>query len=314
MSKVMPSVDFEYVKCNLCGENKSELLFKAKDRFAGEDSLRSPPDEFNIVRCCNCGLVYLNPRPTTESIPSYYPKEYGVKISKLTSVKFRLSHIYRRLFGGDLYSLGSLPEGRVLDIGCGSGFFLRRLADEEWETHGVDSSPVAIGRATSLGVNAFLGKLEEAHFEDEYFDAAVMIHSLEHMHDPLATLIEVHRVMKDQGILIIGVPNIGSISAKVFKQFWDGIDTPRHLYCFSPHTLKLILEKAGFRMINISYEPLSPLMSLSRFTKNKWLQVLLRSKLLLALFYPPGAIISKIFHQGSIMVVKARKELRVMKA
>lgn len=297
----MSSIDLEYVNCILCGEDKTELLFTVRDEAYDF------PGGFNVVKCCNCGLVYLNPRPTKDTIGNYYPKGYGTQASKLNRALWKLQYIWSRLFTRDLPSLNGIGKGRVLDVGCGWSMFLKVWQDEGWETYGVDIDPSIAKQARILGVNIFVGELYEANFQDGYFDVVVMNHSLEHMADPLAVLMEVRRVMKADGTLIIGVPNIGSRSAKIFGRYWTGIDAPRHFYCFTPHTLKLILEKAGFNIGPINYFYSSQIGSLNNYLRRRL--GILDNAVAYALLYPLFAVAARVFHEGDRMSVRAKKSL-----
>jgi 2-polyprenyl-3-methyl-5-hydroxy-6-metoxy-1,4-benzoquinol methylase len=102
-----------------------------------------------------------------------------------------------------------------------------------------------------LGVEVFVGELREAHFSAEEFDVVTLFHVLEHVLDPYSFLLEVNRILKENGLLVIRTPNIDSLISKVVGKYWSWVDPPRHLFYFSPDTLKKMLEKTGFGLINI---------------------------------------------------------------
>lgn len=303
----MSSIDLEYVNCNLCREDKTELLFTVRDPWY------RLPIKFNMVKCGNCGLVYLNPRPAKKILMEYYLSgDWVPPDTKSRTFKRKLAHKWMRIFRGDLRSLDNLPKGKVLDVGYGSGMLLKSLQDKGWEIYGVDINPALAKRVEILGLNLFIGELEEANFKDNYFDAVIIDQSLEHMPDPLAVLMEIRRVTKANGTLIVGVPNIGCRSAKIFGQYWAGINAPQHLYHFTPYTLKLMLERAEFTASKIDYEPalglfLESLSYLINKRGQKLLNILGNQIITVGLYYPFSAIITRIFHQGPRMVLRAKK-------
>lgn len=304
-------VELEYVNCDICGEDDTELLFKIKDRAYGL------PVEFRVNKCQNCDLVYLNPRLSKREMRRLYPEEHRPREPAITNKMLRfIWHSYLRLFAGaDLWSLEDFPKGKVLDVGCGSGRYLKTLKDEGYETHGVEISSLAVEHAKKLGLNVFTGELREAKFPDKHFDLIIFRQSLEHMHSPSEALKEAHRILKDNRRLVIGVPNASSMEAKMFGKYWYNWDMPGHLYFFSPHTLTLLLEKCGFSITKIDYEVLpSPprgiFVSLGYVFNIKIERRLdnhaIYKALLLGSIHPLGSIISKF--AGGRMVARARKK------
>jgi 2-polyprenyl-3-methyl-5-hydroxy-6-metoxy-1,4-benzoquinol methylase len=274
----------ESVSCTLCGSNSSTLKVRQHDINLAQDER-----VFTIVRCNQCGLIYLNPRPSPSEIHVYYPTEYyplEESSERKTIDRFfkRVSKWLKKRIREDFYGypgptssrsrrflrrLALYPEywhlkwagreiipfrgeGRVLDVGCGPGRLLRVLRDQGWETYGVDFSPVAVEYATKKhGLNVKLGKLEEASYKGDFFDVVMFHHSLEHVYEPVETLREAHRTLKPGGLLLIMIPNAGSFEARVFGKWWVHWDVPRHLFHFNKKTMALLLEKAGFQLMKI---------------------------------------------------------------
>jgi SAM-dependent methyltransferase len=237
----------EETNCNLCGANDTELVYVEIDR------LMKLPGTFRLVRCRQCGLLYLNPRPTTEEIAHYYPEEYGPYIvmpDDEPSWINRLDHSYGYWKRARLLSSVHRDSGRVLDVGCATGNFLNMMSHfGAWERYGCDISAAGIQYACErYGINATVGELVDVHYEDGFFDVVTMWDVLEHVHDPTATLAEVHRILKPGGLFLVRVPNVATWDAKLFGRFWVGYDAPRHLYIYSPPTLSRFLDNAGFRI------------------------------------------------------------------
>lgn len=244
-----------YVKCNLCGSDDSIILFTGKDRLHKKTGL------FNVVRCRKCGLIYTNPRPNKKLISQYYPSEYWSfrEVKKESIAIEAFLKIDHALINAICYKM-SIPfksDGKILDIGVGTGKYLYSMKKLGWQAYGVEISDLAAKYAREeLGLNVFTGTVEEASFPNGFFDGITMHQVLEHVADPTATLLEINRILKDDGLLAISVPDAGSFEARIFKKYCQSYwDIPRHFYHFSPKTLKALLEKTGFGVIKIKHDP-----------------------------------------------------------
>ncbi len=302
-------LDIEEVDCNLCGKNEAKLLFSLEDR-SWTSHLTG---EWNIVQCENCQLVYLNPRPIKETLKIHYEKQYmkpGMSwLSKLfESLKEIQEHLTKKI---------PLKEnGRLLDVGCGTGRFLVRQRDRGYEVYGVDIDESACEYVNRCGLTAFCGELRDTHWPDEYFDVMTFWDCLEHDFNPLETLKITRRILKKKGILILSLQNFASLERKFFQKEWSYFSVPRHLYHFTPETISNLLFKAGFTVEKIKFSFFHPQLwtgSLLDFWEDRFpCQINLKCKLIFMLllfpvFLPLNAICS-ILGQGSIMVIKARKD------
>jgi SAM-dependent methyltransferase len=243
MNKAPESKPVEEVTCNLCGSDKRRLWRIAPVQRFG------PPGEFELVQCRECGLVYVNPRPSPEEIKDYYPDAYR-------ETRASLDEALRRWYQEDkLHKLQAHGKGgRLLDVGCGEGLFLHLARQAGWEVQGVEiAGPSAAYARDVLRLDVFGGDLLEASFPARHFDAVTFWHVLEHLHDPLRELREAHRILKPGGLLIVGAPNVASWQARLFGARWTALDVPRHLYHFSPDSLRAMLERAGFTCFKIGY-------------------------------------------------------------
>jgi len=239
----------KYVKCNLCNSDDANLLFTAKDRnWCTEGS-------FNLVKCNICGLVYINPRPTMQEMPKYYPKYYHARASGIVEVTDEHKDEMYPILKDRARSISAFKKnGRILDVGCGDGYFLNYMKDKGWETYGVEPEEVGSKYAKDvLKVNVFIGELKEACYPNKYFDVITLFEVLEHLHDPSANLSEIGRILKEDGLLVITVPNFTGFAYKIFKERRIAIDAPRHLYHFSQITLCKILEKMEFKVLKIRH-------------------------------------------------------------
>jgi 2-polyprenyl-3-methyl-5-hydroxy-6-metoxy-1,4-benzoquinol methylase len=241
----------ETVPCNLCGAEDAALLNRERDlQYHIEGT-------FDLVRCCRCGLMYVNPRPTTEEMARFYPPDYRPHRARETR-RFSFERLDER-FGSDRRCravLARLPtkRGRVLDVGCSTGSFLEAMRRRgNWETYGVEINvEVAEYARSAVGLNVFPGSLQQAEYPDGFFDAVTLWNVLEHLHEPYQTLLEVARILKPGGLVAASIPNPDCIEAKVFGLYWAGWDAPRHLTIFARETIRQMLIQAGFEVRNFA--------------------------------------------------------------
>ncbi|MBP1152821.1 SAM-dependent methyltransferase [Methylocaldum sp. RMAD-M] len=137
-------------------------------------------------------------------------------------------------------------DSKVLDVGCGNGYFLQIAKLIGRHVTGIDVDSAAVENAKKLGVDAFEGSLYRMPFENDSFDVVTMNHVIEHLHDPLAALGEIRRILKPGGMLWIGTPNLNSAAHSDAGSKWIGLDPPRHLVLFNHDSLMLAFKRAGF--------------------------------------------------------------------
>ena len=232
------------INCPICERDNAEFVLWGRDRLLAKEG------RFRLVRCRGCGLLYLNPQPGPEELAGYYPQEYLPYAQEEAG-----SPLERWLRSYGLAKRCRLVArwkegGRLLDIGCATGLFLAQMRmSGNWGIQGVEISEFAARYAREhLGLEVFQGELEEAEFADACFDVVTMWDVLEHLLHPLAALREVYRILKPDGLLVLRLPNVESLDARLFGPFWAGLDTPRHLFVFSGRTAEALLGKAGFQV------------------------------------------------------------------
>jgi SAM-dependent methyltransferase len=204
----------EYVGCNLCGCDDTEPLFRLRDYRFRVDEV-----EWTAVRCRSCGLAYLNPRPTPDEIPRYYPPSYFATRNLEADRYAKQARYVRR------------SDGRLLDVGTAKGDFLAVMAQRGWEVTGIEpSSEAGNPHALTIYRERFP---DECSLPDESFDVITAWAVFEHLHDPAAAFRICARLLRPGGRLILQVPNLRSIQSRWAMQE----DVPRHLYFFSVRTL-----------------------------------------------------------------------------
>ena len=263
----------ENVACLLCESCDSRVVVRQRDLTSDGSSQEQ---EFTVVRCKQCGLLYLNPRPEKAELARYCcsPKVSANPSGTETSVRRtakRMPTKVRRWLSEDFYGYPATttpglwkrlrklflwPEkvrrvfsGRLLDVGCGPGANLATLHNMGWDVHGVDLSETAVQEAREFfGDHVKLGDFLDVHYDDRSFDVVLFNHSLEHLSGPVSALREARRILDDKGVLVVTVPNAGSMEARLFGRWWFPWELPRHLYHFEKATLAQLLKQAGFRV------------------------------------------------------------------
>ena len=244
----------EYVECGLCGTDDTELV--------------TVEDSFRIVRCKRCDLIYLNPRPREENLLEFYGDFFSTNEESISQWSRLMGRVYEETKRNIEKEYSS---GKLLDMGCGLGLFLKLWDPQKWEPYGIDISKKAVEYAKSRGSNVKQNSLEKTDFSDNYFDVITMFYVLEHLPHPLKVLKEARRILKENGLLIIRVPQ--SISAERFLKFFglrrNLFHPPMHLYDFSTKILREFLLRAGFKRIKtVIGRPTSPEKRMDRFWTN----------------------------------------------
>jgi SAM-dependent methyltransferase len=245
-----PEDQFETPACPLCGGHASTPFIEAEDDLGGR------PGRFRFVRCAGCGVVYQSPRLSFEHIGAYYDDEYIAHRKKtdwgvLTPLyewamgrhdrdKLALVRRYQTLDAGS----------QVLDIGCGAGTFLARVAAETGAAAcGVDFKDLS-GLPWMAALEFRQGTLARQDFGERRFDLITMWHFLEHDYTPLDTLARARDLLAVGGRLVIEVPRLDSVSFRLFRERWPGLQAPQHTVLFDARTLPGMMEKAGLRVLH----------------------------------------------------------------
>jgi 2-polyprenyl-3-methyl-5-hydroxy-6-metoxy-1,4-benzoquinol methylase len=246
----------EFVKC-LCGTTGNHPY------------LRKLP---GVVQCDACGLVYANPRFKKKALEDFYSKEYfESNASGLMGYDNYLSdeHLVNKTFARRLEEIERkwVPEkGKILDVGCATGFFLRVARERGWKTEGVELSRFCCDYAASkLDLQLHQGFFTEIEGLTSDYGLITMWDYIEHSLQPLGDIERAHALLKPGGVLALATPDVGSVPAKIFKERWMGFKEHEHLYYFTKENLKGLLEKTGFQVVEARYT--GKFISLSFFTK-----------------------------------------------
>lgn len=229
----IPPEDCRPGRCNLCGADRTRQL--------------TIHNGFPLVECRECGFVYVNPRPHAKALERFYTDYFveGAETVPLWEKEF--NDLYTEIRG--VIDIRCPQKGRILDVGCSFGFFLKVMSQSGWEVHGIDSSAYAVEYARNV---LHLPHIEQGPFEDSeypegHFDVINMSYVLEHVIDPTDFLQKLHRILKEGGLLVNRVPYSRPL-IPFFKLLGrPTFEAPMHLSDFSPRTMKKFLEKTGFR-------------------------------------------------------------------
>ncbi|MEM2916596.1 MAG: class I SAM-dependent methyltransferase [Candidatus Woesearchaeota archaeon] len=252
------------MNCLVCGSKDKRFLFIGKDR------LHAIPGSFPVVKCRKCGLIMLDPQPSQKMIAKYYPARYHAYArydpgSKKEHFAVFLYKLFFKEGGNPLLKLVFLPfkhllrgtkiisGGKILDVGCGNGSFLYKMRAAGMDAYGVELSAEGAKEAQRLGLDVKCGTLEQQKYPSKYFDVITLNHVLEHVADPVKTLQELGRILKQNGTLIIAVPNSRSLARFLFGRYWASLDVPRHLTTHNVKTMCIAARKAGLKVKKVRY-------------------------------------------------------------
>ncbi len=271
------SAETKYVPCPLCGSQETRTRWVTRDYRLGTGCT------YVWVRCQDCGLTYLNPRLLSTRIQRHYVsgmygknpawggKGLGRRLRRMAKHQvLRTTKAYPgdvRLISGCVGRLAArwvehippwVPDGRLLDLGTGSGHYARSMAELGWATVSLDLNFALLADVHGLrGVDVAAGRAERLPFRAASFDVVVMRHVIEHLATPVNALREVYDVLKAGGLLRIETPNVDSLQARWFRAKWFHLDAPRHLVLFNADTLSAALGKAGFTILQLRTMPSS---------------------------------------------------------
>lgn len=253
-----PEVELEESDCpNGCPRADEDVL-------VGRDRLHNLPGSFAVVRCKTCRLMRTNPRPTPSSIGYYYPADYSpyldsipgkLKPRKKDAWHRRLRKKLQRAIGTqDARDLPLSPPGRLLEIGCASGAYLARAAAEGWTVSGIEFSEQAAQRARDAGFQAIGAAIEDVPAPAEKYNVIAGWMVFEHLHRPEQTLRRIREWIRDDGRLVMSVPDAGALEFRLFGPRWYALHLPGHMTHFTSRTLPPLLRDCGWDVEKIFWQ------------------------------------------------------------
>jgi 2-polyprenyl-3-methyl-5-hydroxy-6-metoxy-1,4-benzoquinol methylase len=203
-------------------------------------------DAYKIMTCDSCGLGITSPFPTTSELSATNTDVYKLE-ERVHAYMTRKSYFEKRYREFLVNIKTFVPQGRLLDVGCNLGLFLKVAQSEGFEVTGVELNRecAEYGR-TQFSITIHSSYLEELHFPDDSFDVITLFDVLEHVPDIHGLLCEVRRILRNNGLLVLQTPNLGSLMADLTKSGWNWLTPPDHLYHFTPQTILRLLHDTGF--------------------------------------------------------------------
>ncbi len=224
-----------------------------KREFLASDKNRRVDDRvFDILQCPKCGLGYTIPKLPVRQLERYYPNEYYSLEDNLHMEGSKASRLFRedRIHRIQRY----VSSGRLMDIGSGTGMFLKTARESGFDVHGLEISKDAATFGNSTwGLDIQYGNLHDVVFATDRYDVVTLWHVFEHLHEPLLAAKQLFDLTNPGGLLVIAVPNFASIQARLFRSRWFHLDVPRHLFHYTPKAIKMIIESVGFKTVETNF-------------------------------------------------------------
>ena len=234
-------LSLESVACDLCGHDDADLLVVKIG--------------FHVVRCRNCSLVYVNPRPKLEALSAQYEvgSFFEHQVTRANDESWR-PEAQARL---ELINRLHPTRGALLDVGCSAGWFMGVAQDAGWKVAGIDVSGPAVKYSRSCGFDAKVATLDNHGFAPASFDVITMFDCIEHMPSPMRALQAVRSLLAPGGIVMLTTPNVDGFFPRLTYQIfgrpfgaWDHPGPPGHIYQFGMRTMSAALDRSGFAVIH----------------------------------------------------------------
>ena len=234
--------------CPLCGGTHLVKKMTCTDFYASGE-------QFDLLQCENCGFQFTQGFPVEKEIGKYY--ETPDYISHSDTKKGMMNELYHLVRSRMLQKKAQLinnitgkTSGKILDIGTGTGYFSHTMQQKGWQVEAIEKS----AQARSFAKKNFNLDIKDDSglndFSSGSFDVITLWHVMEHLEHLNETWERLHELLKDDGCLVVAVPNCSSYDAQKYKEFWAAYDVPRHLWHFTPDSIKKFGEKHNFTLVN----------------------------------------------------------------
>lgn len=234
--------------CPVCGSMNSTHFLECKDYLASKET-------FEIDKCQSCGFAFTQNFPSEKVIGRYYEApEYVSHSDTQKGIINRLYHIARKVAlkskAKIVKKYTTKKSGLLLDIGSGTGYFLNKMREKKWVVTGIEKSE----DARLFAKQKFNIDCQDSEYlyniSPKTKDVISMWHVLEHLEHLNTVMEHLRKILKDDGTLVIALPNKSSFDAEFYKEHWAAYDVPRHLWHFSPNDFKYLIERHQFELID----------------------------------------------------------------
>lgn len=237
------SESIEHSHCLICNCGQYERIIGYEEHF--------------LVRCINCNFVFASRVPTEDDLIKHY-NGYSREDYYSTITEKRYNEI--------LDSLEKFREtNKILDIGCGIGYFLEVAKKRGWEVYGTEYTKTAVEICMEKGINIAHGKLNPLYYHDK-FDVITSFEVIEHINNPQEELSNINALLRNGGAFYCTTPNFNSLSRNLVGSAWSMIAYPEHLSYYTRNTLSYLLKQAGFETLDLKTTGIS--ITRYKITKN----------------------------------------------
>jgi len=244
-----------YKNCPLCGSENISACIKAKDHLVTGEI-------FNIFTCHTCGFIFTQGVPAADEIGRYYRStDYISHSDTRKGLMNKLYHLGRTIMLKKKHGMvRKIARGRkLLDIGCGTGYFPAWMKQKGYKVAGVETDVKARAFAQQeFGIPVYSPEEFLKYEIDGKFDVITLWHVLEHLDDFNLYIERMLEHLIPGGSLMIALPNCNAYDARHYREFWAGYDVPRHLWHFTPSTFQILAEKHGLKIMKMKRLPLDP--------------------------------------------------------
>lgn len=258
--------------CPVCQRTNFSTIGKVSDHS------QTTQESFLLNSCRHCGLQFINPRPFEDEMAQYYSTAYykltpfNDKMSTMkkfalaswfgypltngaspfhTGVFKLLQPFFKNKLGRQIPDF--VEDGFLLEIGCGRGEYLAKMRDFGWNVRGVDVSQEAIDFAKNhYQLDVCVAGADNLPYDDAFFDVVFLKHVIEHLHEPIAIMKEIFRVLKPNGRILMTTPNTSSLGNRLFGKQWMHYDPPRHLMVYNPKSLSHLFNLTGVALLTLN--------------------------------------------------------------
>jgi 2-polyprenyl-3-methyl-5-hydroxy-6-metoxy-1,4-benzoquinol methylase len=238
-------------KCVVCTNTDFTILF-------------TRPDGRKMGKCASCGLVQVVPMPSSNEIAALYHEDFDHFTPYIEQLP--VHHAY---FRQKIHEIGNyLPGKTLLDIGCAMGVMLEEAGMKGMKATGIDLSQDAVNYCNKHKLMAYHGTVYTAKkLQNKTFDVITAFQIIEHERDPLGMMRRVHKLLNKGGMVVLATPNYGGLWRKLMGKRWFGFTHPEHVVLLDPSSMRTLLEKSGFRDIEIRSDSPRPFPLSFAFTR-----------------------------------------------
>ena len=200
-------------------------------------------EEHHLVKCQSCKFVFCEPIPTSMELEKHY-ENYG-RNDYLSPLTIKRYHEILDTF--EPYR----KTNRLIDVGCGIGYFLEEAKKRGWEVYGTEFTDEAMEICSKKGIYMKKGVLNPKDYNSQEFDVITSFEVIEHINNPREELQNFYKILRKGGMVYCTTPNFNSLLRYRLKEKYNVICYPEHLSYYTPKTLKYVFEKEGFRTKSI---------------------------------------------------------------